>query len=288
MTNIESRLSAIEEQYKTANRSELESYLQELQALEETSDIELTDILRIEELRQNIASAFAGMPSEKVDRTTQATETTQAELKSDLPAPIIEVFGFLRTLPQSRGQLIENAVAFLKLEAIKENGKLAQPKYEEVFPNENLPIYLDGFFADNEIFFLENPKMRTLVEQFAQRMLRQVRENYTQTLEQYTILNFNPEEVNFNALAANKSEQSLLAEAAQLLGYTMSQEQGQNRLVLTPRWKTRGNLESAINTRIGVGLKNLLVADRDDKPIRRPILRFIVVMADYMAKQLRG
>lgn len=286
MSNIEARIIEIEEQFVQNPTGNLEQYLKQLDTIEGEAGIELTDVLRLEELRQKISQRMVG---ELNRHTATAQPTEQAAVHYEtakLPAAVSEAMEFLRSLPSSRGLQIEKSVALLKLEAIKTNQAMVEPEYSEVVTNENLPIWLEGYFADNEVYFAENPKMRSIIEQFSKRILTQIESNYQRTLQEYKSLNFDPQLINLNALAASPSELGLITEAATLLGYQTNESEKNSTVELVPRWKTRGNLESAINTRITVGLTTLL-NDYESNEIRRPIMRFIVVMADYMAKHMR-
>lgn len=202
------------------------------------------------------------------------------------PEILLEINESLRLARDRSGAALERELATQKLEQIA-HPETEFPKKDTSYGGVNGRLVLfDGLLEDYGQELNSQPGLVQNVNKMRDATLEHVKKDYETTVEGYNNLTL-PEDP--TVVASNQEEKDLIEEAAKLLKYDI-REGYEGKRFFTPRPGRRitGSIENAVNTRVSIGIQNLIEDYTNEHGIRRPVLRTVVAMADQAAKAARG
>jgi hypothetical protein len=200
---------------------------------------------------------------------------------------ISEVTDVLQTSRTSRGEGIEKLVSSVRLNWIAGDRQQIDFGAESDKARQGVDIFIRGLLEDYDSVVSSYPGIDRSVKNFAKTNVTGITRELKETIKEYGNLRFS-EDDDIRKIVKDDHEMELLKEGAQLLGYQIDVTSDATKFKLNPRHNLKCDVETAIRIRIKVGLNNLIVDFDDAEPIRRPIRRTLVAMADHMAKQFRS
>jgi hypothetical protein len=201
---------------------------------------------------------------------------------------IEEATNTLRGARISKGIMIENYFARRKFEQIIDpSRKLWEGTSDTKGSNPFIDLWINNLLIDYQEVVNQRPGIEGSVRTVAERTKDTIRKDLLETAEQYTNLQFNEDE-DPTIVTGDPLERSAILEAARFLGYKIAEDENGCKRIGTSR-RHNANIESLIETRINVGVINIMYDFEDFKgePLSRPTVRQIVAMTDHMAKSLR-
>jgi hypothetical protein len=195
----------------------------------------------------------------------------------------------IRKAKESCGRDFENEMYRRKLLEVT-NPKQPTQFDDDDFVNKVLQtrfIAAQGLFEDYEEVTTRKPKLGDSMGRLSVNVASEVMADFSRTKSEYAALKFDPN-MEVSRIAATPREREYLKAAAELLGYTVKEDEksGQFKVELVPYYRIGGDLNTKIETRVKVGLAGL-DDDFDAEGMRRPVRRVVAAMASHMAQELR-